>query len=67
MTDPGSVAAAYAIVLGGLVLYVASIARRLQAARRTARALAQERQRDTAAGAEAAHTGLTTRPSEPVR
>ena len=46
MSDPGSVAAAYAIVLGGLALYVVSIVRRLQAARRTAQALERERARD---------------------
>ena len=46
MSDPGSVAAAYAIVLGGLALYVVSIVRRLQAARRTAEALERERPRD---------------------
>lgn len=46
MSDPGSVAASYAIVLGGLVLYVASIARRLRAARRTAEVLNRERERD---------------------
>lgn len=67
MTDAGSVGAAYAIVLGGLVLYVASIARRLRDARRTARALEHERRRDTAAGAEAPPSGLTSQPSEPVR
>lgn len=46
MSDPGFVAAAYAIVLGGLVLYVASLARRVRAARRTAQALHRERERD---------------------
>ena len=46
MSDPVSVAAAYAIVLGGLMLYVASIVRRLRAARRTAEALERERARD---------------------
>lgn len=67
MTDPGSVGAAYAIVLGGLVLYVASITRRLGAARRTARALEQERRRDTSAGPDATRSGRTSQPSEPVR
>jgi len=33
MSDPAFVAAAYAIVLGGLSLYVISIARRVQSAR----------------------------------
>ena len=43
MTDVGSVAAAYAIVLGGLTVYVASVARRLRNARRIAQALERER------------------------
>ena len=53
MSDPGSVAAAYAIVLGGLTLYVGSIVRRDRAARdtaralHTARALERERTRDS--------------------
>ena len=47
MSDPVSVAAAYAIVLGGLTLYVASIVRRLRAAHRTAEALERERARDS--------------------
>ena len=46
MTDPASVAAAYAIVLSGLALYVASIVRRVRAARRIAQALERERVRD---------------------
>lgn len=67
MTDPGSVGAAFAIVIGGLILYVASISRRLRTARRTAEALKQQRERDATAGAEAARSGLAPRPSEPVR
>ena len=46
MSDPVSVAAAYTVVLSGLTLYVASIVRRLRAARRTAEALERERARD---------------------
>lgn len=46
MTDPGSVAAAYAAVLGGIALYAVSIARRLAAARRAAEALERARTRD---------------------
>jgi len=46
MTDPGSVAAAYAVVLGGIALYAVSIARRLAAARRAAEALDRARARD---------------------
>lgn len=52
MSDPGSVAAAYVIVLGGLAVYIASIVRRARAARRMAAALERERahdRRDTAA------------------
>jgi len=45
MTDPAFVLGAYGIVLGGLVLYVVSIARRLAGARRTAEALGRERRR----------------------
>lgn len=67
MTDPGSVGAAFAIVLGGLILYVTSISRRLRAARRTAEALKHERDRDTADGTEAGRAGLAPRPSESVR
>ena len=47
MSDPVSVVAAYTIVLGGLALYVASMARRLRAARRTVEALERERARDS--------------------
>ena len=47
MSDPVFVAAAYAIVLGGLALYVASMLRRLRAARRIAEALERERARDS--------------------
>lgn len=66
MSDPAFVGSAYAIVLGGLVLYVVSIVRRLRAAVRTARALDLERRRDAAAGA-AALPVSTPRPSEPAR
>ena len=45
MSDPAFVAAAYAIVLGGLSLYVISIARRVRSARRTATALERSRER----------------------
>ena len=45
MSDPVFVAAAYAIVLGGLFLYVISIARRVQSVRRTAAALERARER----------------------
>jgi hypothetical protein len=47
MSDPVSVAAAYTIVLGGLTLYVASMVRRLRAARRTVEALERQRARDS--------------------
>ena len=67
MSDLASVAATYAIVLGGLVLYVVSIARRHRTAIRTARALELERRRDAAADAATAPSALTARPSEPTR
>ena len=67
MTDPGSVAAAYAIVLGGLSLYVASILRRLRAARRTRAALQRERERDVQPTAGAPSPAFAPRPSEPSR
>jgi hypothetical protein len=66
MSDPGSVAAAYAIVLGGLVLYVASIVRRLRAARSTAEALQLERERDAARRASES-PALVSRPSDQAR
>lgn len=67
MTDPGSVAAAYAIVAGGLLLYVASIGRRVQAARRTSEALQRERERDLRAVSEAAPSALASTHSERPR
>lgn len=66
MSDLGSVAAAYAIVLGGLVAYVALIARRVQAARRTVQALDRARAQDRSDGASDS-MALTPRPSEPSR
>ena len=45
MSDPAFVAASYAIVLGGLAAYAASVARRTHAARRTARSLERELER----------------------
>ena len=46
MTDPGSVVAAYAVVVGGLLVYVGSIARRVRAARRMSELLGHEQERD---------------------
>ncbi len=46
MTDPGFVAASYAIVLGGVAIYAASVVRRLRGARRTTEMLEHERKRD---------------------
>ncbi len=66
MTDPGSVAAAYAIVLGGLSLYVASILRRLRAARRTRTALLREHEREIQPTA-GTTPSFAPRPSEPSR
>lgn len=47
MTDPGSVTAAYAVVVGGITAYVVSMARRLRAAQRAAAALERARSWDT--------------------
>lgn len=55
MSDPLFVAASYAIVLGGLIAYAVSIARRTRAARRTAHILEQERDR-ARSGAAAGHS-----------
>lgn len=60
MSDPAFIASAYAIVLGGLALYVTSLLRRLRAARRTADALGRERPRHRGDSASA------TDGSEPV-
>ena len=64
MTDLDSVAAAYAIVVGVLLLYVASIARRIRAARRTSEALQRERERDGRATAQATPSTLASTRSE---
>lgn len=57
MSDPAFVAASYAIVLGGLAAYAASIARRTRAARRMAQSIERERERGLPAKAgEAAGT-----------
>lgn len=56
MTDPGFVTSAYAIVLGGLALYVWSIVRRSRAARRLAAAIERERTQDSRGPAAAAIT-----------
>lgn len=53
MTDVVFVVAAYGIVLGGLLLYVASVERRVRAARRVAAALMHARERETADAASA--------------
>ena len=66
MTDPGSIGAAYGIVLGGLILYVASLRRRAQSARRTADALQRERERQVAGGSPAPST-VAVEPSEAAR
>jgi hypothetical protein len=66
MSDPGFVAAAYAIVLGGLVLYVLSIARRVRAARQTAQALDRAREQDPSEDASES-AALMPRSSDPSR
>lgn len=69
MTDVGSVAAAYAIVLGGLTVYVASVARRLRNARRIAQALERERNQPSAsvAGESAVSAVLSPPAIDPTR
>jgi hypothetical protein len=67
MSDPGSVATAYAIVVGGLALYVASIVRRVHAARRTAQALERERARDRRDTAASSRAAPAVRPEEVPR
>lgn len=67
MSDPGFVAAAYAIVLGGLSLYAVSIARRVRAARRTAEALERARERALAGVPGEAPPVLPGQPSEARR
>lgn len=61
MTDVLFVGSAYVIVLGGLSLYVASVARRLRNARRIADAL--ERQRDVGPAIVADTSPKTAAPS----
>lgn len=67
MSDPWFVAAAYAIVLGGLSLYVVSIARRVRAARRTAEALERARERALAGVPSEATATVAGQPSEARR
>lgn len=67
MTDPAFVAAAYATVLGGLALYVVSIARRLRSARRTAEALERARERAVPSVATEAPAAPVGQPSETRR
>lgn len=46
MSDAGFVAAAYAVVLGGLAVYAVSIARRVRTARRLGGAIRSAAERD---------------------
>lgn len=64
MSDPGFVVAAYAIVVGGLVLYVSSVTRRAREARRMAEALREARERDRPGAATEPRTRMP-QPSEP--
>lgn len=66
MSDPLFVGAAYATVLGGLTIYVGSVARRLREARRTATALEREREGSLPAASEGAEETTATPPREPV-
>jgi hypothetical protein len=67
MSDPAFVAAAYTIVLGGLSLYVISIARRVRSARRTAAALERSRERALQGVPGEAPAPLASQPSEARR
>lgn len=67
MTDPGSIAAAYAVVVGGLVLYVASVGRRLRGTRRTLDALRRHRDRDVQPPAARTSSAVAAAPTEPPR
>lgn len=57
MTDPAFIAAAFAIVLGGIWLYAVSIGRRAVEVRRVAGRIAAERQR---ASAGSSQSGMVT-------
>ncbi len=67
MSDPAFVAAAYSIVLGGLALYVLSIARRVRSARRTAAALERSRERALQGVSSEAPAPLASQRSEAQR
>ena len=67
MSDPWFVAAAYSVVLGGLSVYIISIARRVRAARRTAQAYHRERQTDSAIPPETQLPESAAPPSEAPR
>ena len=64
MSDPAFVAASYAIVLGGLAAYAASIARRTRTAHRTAQVLEREREQALAGKADEPVAKLTGRAPE---
>ena len=66
MSDPLFVGAAYATVLGGLAMYVGSVARRLREARRTATALEREREGSLPGASKGAEEMTVTPPREPV-
>jgi hypothetical protein len=67
VTDPAFVAGAYTIVIGGLSLYVVTIARRVRAARRSAESIERERRRDVPGPPAEAAAPLTGQPSEVPR
>lgn len=69
MSDPAFVAAAYAVVLGGLAAYVITIGRRSNSGRRTADALERHRMRDRTGPpeGEVGEAPVAGRPSEAHR
>ena len=67
MSDPAFIAAAYAIVLGGLSLYILSIARRVRSVRRTTAALERARERAKSDVPGEAPATLASQPSEARR
>ena len=67
MTDPTFVAGAYTIVIGGLSLYVVTIARRVRAARRSAESIDRERRRDLPGRPAETAASLAGQPEEAPR
>ena len=66
MTDAGFVVGAYAVVLGGLLVYVVSIGRRAREARRTSQALKRQREQGSEAAA-GTSSAIAAPPPDPSR